>query len=56
MRCYSTLKQFVLDYLIVRIAKNADPGREGETVASYMKKRIDSRKAIEKTKDMVYIS
>jgi len=45
MRGYSTLKQFSADFHLFQIAKKIDPGREGETITSYMKKRIDDRLA-----------
>ncbi|MCP3682879.1 MAG: hypothetical protein GY861_09335 [bacterium] len=45
MKGYSSLKQFVQDYQFYRIAKKIDPGREGETLTSFFKKRVDLRLA-----------
>lgn len=43
MRGYSTIKQFIFDHKLYRNAKKIDPGREGETITSFFKARIDSR-------------
>ena len=45
MRGYATMSQFVQDYQLLGVAKKVDPGREGETVTSYMKKMINARLA-----------
>ena len=46
MRGYHSLKQFIQDYKLYRAAKKIDPGRDnGETVTSFLKKRIDNRLA-----------
>ena len=43
---YNTLKQFIQDYKLYRIAKKIDPGRnKGETVTMFLKKRMDKRLA-----------
>lgn len=43
MKGYNSVKQFCQDHQFLRIAKKIDPGREGETITSFMKKRIDTR-------------
>lgn len=45
MKGYNSLKQFVDDYRLYIAAKKIDPGREGETITLYLKKRIDMRLA-----------
>lgn len=43
MKGYKSLKQFVEDYGLYITAKKVDPGKEGETITSYLKKRIKQR-------------
>jgi len=44
MRGYNSLRQFVDDHKLLRAAKKIDPGRDsGETVTSFLKKRVDQR-------------
>lgn len=45
MKGYNSIKQFVDDYNLFRIAKNIDQGRDdgGETITSIMKKRVSQR-------------
>ncbi len=43
MKSYNSLKQFVSDYKMYRAAKKIDSGREGETITSYLKKKIDRK-------------
>lgn len=43
MRGYNSIKQFVEDYNLLRAAKKIEPGREGETISSYMKKLIEKK-------------
>ena len=43
MKGYNTLKQFVQDYKLYLTATKVDPGRTGETITSYLKKRMRSR-------------
>ena len=41
MKGYSSLKQYVQDYRLYLAAKRIDPGREGETITSFFKQRMD---------------
>jgi hypothetical protein len=41
MKGYNSIKQFVQDYQLYRVAKKVDPGREGETLTSYLRKQIE---------------
>ncbi len=43
MKGYNSLRQFVYDYKLFLVAKKIDPGKEGETITFYLKKRIDER-------------
>lgn len=43
MKGYNTLKEFVNDYKLYLGAKRIDPGRDGETITSFFKNRIESR-------------
>lgn len=43
MKGYNSLAQFVQDYSVYISAKKIDPGKEGETITSYLKKRINKR-------------
>ena len=41
MKGYISLKQYVQDYKLLLAAKRIDPGKEGETVTSFLRKNID---------------
>ncbi len=43
MKGYNSIKQFVDDYKLYLAAKKIDPGKEGETITSYLKKKIKER-------------
>ena len=43
MKGYNSIRQFVEDYKLYLAAKKIDPGKEGETITSYLKKRIKKR-------------
>jgi len=43
MKGYHSIKQFVNDYNLYMAAKKIDPGKDGETITSYLKKRISNR-------------
>ncbi len=43
MKGYNSTTQFVQDYRLYMAAKKIDPGREGETITSYLKKRVKRR-------------
>ena len=45
MKGYNSIRQFVEDYKLYLAAKKIDPGKEGETITSYLKKRIKKRQA-----------
>jgi len=41
MKGYNSLKQYIQDYRIYLAAKRMDPGRDGETMTSFLKNKID---------------
>lgn len=41
MKGYSSLKQYVQDYKLYLAAKKIDPGKEGETITSFLKKNME---------------
>lgn len=43
MKGYISLNQYVRDYRVYLAAKKVDPGREGETMTSSLKKNIDEK-------------
>ena len=43
MKGYNSIKEFVEDYKLYIAAKKIDPGKEGETITSYLKKTIDQK-------------
>ena len=43
MKGYNSIKQFVEDYKLYMAAKKIDPGKEGETITSYLRKRVKKR-------------
>jgi hypothetical protein len=43
MKGYTSLKEYVKDYKMYLAAKRIDPGRNGETITSFFKQRMDLR-------------
>ena len=43
MKGYNSLNQFVEDYRMYLAAKKVDPGKEGETITSFLRKKIGIR-------------
>lgn len=43
MKGYSSLKEYVQDYKLYIAARRIDPGREGETITSFFKQKMDLR-------------
>jgi hypothetical protein len=43
MRGYNTLKQYCEDYYLYTIAKKIDPGRDNNTLTSFMKKNMSDK-------------
>lgn len=43
MKGYNSLNQFIEDYKMYTAAKKVDPGKEGETITSYFKRKIDKK-------------
>ena len=41
MQGYNSIKQYIEDYILYLSASQIDPGRSGETVASYLKNQIN---------------
>ena len=43
MKGYNSIRQFVEDYKLYLAAKKIDPGKEGETITSYLRKKMNKR-------------
>ena len=43
MKGYNSLKEYVQDYRLYLAAKRIDPGRNGETITSFFKQKMDLR-------------
>lgn len=43
MKGYNSLKQFVSDYKLYMVAKKIETKKDGETITSYLKKKIDRK-------------